>query len=193
MVDYRRLSPAEASAAAVELRAVYAEVFSLPPYNEGPEMADELLGRLAEESKLPGFSLVAVYESGRLLGFAYGYTMPAGKWWNGTDRPVPEGVKAADKFAVMEWAVVADRRGKGIGRRLLGELLAGRRERYATLTVNPAADARAIYERWGWRQVALTRPGKMPGMAVMLAELPGSTEMHQAWVGWSRLPKPCES
>ena len=28
------------------------------------------------------------------------------------------------------------------------------------------------YDRWGWRQVASTRPGRMPGMAVMLLELP---------------------
>lgn len=183
VVDYRRLSPAEVNAAAVGVRAVYAEVFSLPPYNEGPEMADEFLGRLAEESKRPGFGLVAAYDGGRLLGFAYGYTMPAGKWWHGTDCPAPDKVKTADKFAVIEWAVLPDQRGAGIGRRLLDELLADRRVRYATLAVNPAADARAIYERWGWRQVASTRPGKMPGMAVMLLELPGSTETHEAWAG----------
>jgi len=50
-VEYRRVSPAEVSERAVELRAVYAEVFSLPPYNEGPELADEFLDLLAEESK----------------------------------------------------------------------------------------------------------------------------------------------
>ena len=82
-VEYRWMSPAEASERGVELRAVYAEVFSLPPYNEGPEMADEFLDRLAEESKRPGFSLVAACGCGRphgLVGFAYGYTMPAGEW-----------------------------------------------------------------------------------------------------------------
>src|SRR5207302_9230411 len=42
-----------------------------------------------------------------------------------------------------------------------------RREAWATLTVVPAADARAIYDRWGWRQVASTWPGRMPGMAVI--------------------------
>jgi hypothetical protein len=93
--------PAEARERAVELRPVYAEVFSLPPYNEGPELADEFLDRLAEESKLPGFSLVAACGGARppgLVGFAYGYTMLAGEWWDGTDRPAPEEVKAADKL-----------------------------------------------------------------------------------------------
>ena len=85
-------------------------------------------------------------------------------------------MKAADKLAVIEWAVLPDRRGAGVGRRLLDELLAGRREQWATLTVVPAADASVIYDRWGWRQVASTRPGRMPGMAVMLLELPGPAE-----------------
>ena len=175
-VECRYVSPAEVSERVVELRAVYAEVFSLPPYNEGPELADEFLDQLAAESKRPGFSLVAACGGGRLLGFAYGYTMPAGEWWDGTDRPAPEEVKAADKLAVIEWAVLPDRRGAGVGRRLLDELLAGRREQWATLTVVPAAAARAIYDRWGWRQVASTRPGRMPGMAVMLLELPAAAE-----------------
>jgi hypothetical protein len=147
-VEYRRMSPVEVSERAVELRAVYAEVFSLPPYNEGPELADEFVDRLAEDSRRPGFSLVAACGGGKLLGFAYGSTMPAGEWWDGTDGPAPEEAKAADKLAVIEWAVLPDRRG-----------------------------ARAVYERWGWRQVGSTRPGKMPGMAVMLLEFPGSAEL----------------
>jgi hypothetical protein len=108
------------------------------------------------------------------VGFAYGYTMPAGRWWDGTDRPAPQELEAADKLAVIEWAVLPARRGAGIGRRLLDALLAGRREPWATLTVNPAADARAVYERWGWQQVASTRPGRMPAMDVLALELPGS-------------------
>ena len=193
-VEYRCMSPVEVSEGAVELRAVYAEVFSLPPYNEGPELADEFLERLAEDSRRPGFSLVAACGGGKLLGFAYGYTMPAGEWWDGTDRPAPEQVQAADKLAVIEWAVLPDRRRAGIGRRLLGGLLAGRRERWATLTVVPAADARAVYDRWGWRQVGSTRPGKMPGMAVMLLEFPGSADLSPVLPklspGAGRTPQP---
>lgn len=171
MPDYRHVSPAEVGAVAEELRGVYAAVFSQPPYDEGPEMVDKFVGWLAEESKRPGFSLLAAYDGPTALGFAYGYTMPAGEWWHRTNRPAPEGIREADKFAVMEWAVLPDRRGAGIGRRLLEGLLIKRRERYATLTVNAAAEARAIYGRWGWQQVASTKPGKMPGMAVMLLDL----------------------
>jgi GNAT superfamily N-acetyltransferase len=171
MTDYLHLPPAEAVSRVDRLRETYAVVFSLPPYNEGPEMADKFVDWVKEESRHSGFDLVAAYVDGRLIGFAYGYTTPAGEWWRGTDRPAPEHVKAADKFAVMEWAVLPDHRGTGIGRRLLDELLADRYERYAALTVNPAAEARTLYERWGWEHVGSTKPGKMPGMDVMLRSL----------------------
>jgi ribosomal protein S18 acetylase RimI-like enzyme len=171
-ISYGHMDSAEAVTRVGELREIYAAVFSLPPYNEGSEMAEKFVGWMHEESQHPGFDLVAAYADGRLVGFAYGYTMPAGEWWHRTDRPAPEGVKAADKFAVMEWAVLPDQRGNGIGRRLLDELLHDRPEPYAVLTVNPKAEARAMYERWGWRHVASTKPSKMPGMDVMLRELP---------------------
>jgi ribosomal protein S18 acetylase RimI-like enzyme len=171
MVSYVHLNAAEALANVAELRGVYLAVFSLPPYDEGPEIGDKFVGWISDESKLAGFSLVAAYDEDRLVGFAYGYTQPPGEWWRNTDQPAPEQVKAAEKFAVMEWAVLPDQRGKGIGRRLLDELLADRREPYATLTVNPAAEARTIYEQWGWQYVASTRPGNMPGMDVMVREL----------------------
>jgi GNAT superfamily N-acetyltransferase len=105
------------------------------------------------------------------LALPNGYTQPPGEWWRGTDNPAPESIKAREKLAVMEWAVLPDQRGSGVGRRLLDELLTNRSEPYATLTVNPAANARIIYEHWGWRHVASTRPDKMPGMDVMVREL----------------------
>jgi ribosomal protein S18 acetylase RimI-like enzyme len=171
MIRYMHMGSAEAVARVGQLREVYAAVFSLPPYNEAPEMADKFVGWIHEESGHAGFDLVAALDADRLVGFAYGYTMPAGDWWHGTDRPTPEHLKAAEKFAVMEWAVLPEQRGKGIGRRLMDELLTGRREPYATLTVNPSAEARALYGRWGWRYLASTRPGKMPGMDVMALDL----------------------
>jgi GNAT superfamily N-acetyltransferase len=173
MTEYVHMSPTEAIAHILELRDVYAAVFSLPPYNEGPEMADKFVGWVQEESQHAGFDLIVAYEADRLVGFAYGYTMPPGEWWHGVDRPAPEHIKAAAKFAVMEWAVLPGRRGKGNGRRLMDDLLTNRQEPYATLTVNPAAIARTLYERWGWRYVASTRPAKMPGMDVMVLELTG--------------------
>lgn len=171
MVEYRTIDPIEANVRIRELQDVYQAVFSAPPYSEGPEMVDRFAEWIAEESKALGFQMNIALCSDQMVGFAYGYVKPAGKWWRGADRPVSKEVKSADKFAVMEWAVIPDERGQGIGRQLLENLLAGREEPYATLMVNPAADARTIYERWGWRHVASTKPGKKPGMDIMLREL----------------------
>jgi hypothetical protein len=46
-------------------------------------------------------------------------------------------------------------------------LLAGRPEPWAVLAANPAALARRIYQRWGWRPLGPTRPAGMPAMEVL--------------------------
>lgn len=174
MTTYRHLTAREARAHVPALQSVYAAVFSQPPYNEGPEMVGRFAGWVRDESTRPGFDMVIAEDGGQLIGFAYGWLMPAGDWWRRTDRHPPDGVRGADKFAVMEWAVLPDHRGRGTGRQLMDELLRDRRERWATLTVNPAADARVLYERWGWARVGATRGGKMPPMDVMLLRLGNS-------------------
>jgi GNAT superfamily N-acetyltransferase len=171
VIEYRHLDPAEANARIEQFKAIYAAVFSQPPYNEGPEMHDRFVGWVRDESTEPGFDFVEAVEYGVSVGFAYGYRQPAGKWWRGADKPAPAEVKTGPTFAVMDWAVLPDRRGKGIGRALMDELLGGRTEPYAVLTVNPAAEARAVYERWGWRHVASTKPDGSPGMDMMLLKL----------------------
>jgi ribosomal protein S18 acetylase RimI-like enzyme len=130
-------------------------------------MAERFVGWLHDEAVLPGFDLVEAYDGDRLVGFAYGNTMAAGDWWGHAEDDGPADVRAAEKLVVQEWAVHPDARGAGIGHRLMTELLAGRREPWATLTVNPDATARGIYERMGWRQVGRTRAGRQSGMDIL--------------------------
>jgi len=170
-VEYRHLTAAEANSRVGEFKAIYAAVFSQPPYNEGPEMAGKFVSWVRDESTEPGFDFIQAVDDGEVVGFAYGYQQPAGKWWRGADKPAPADVKTGPTFAVMEWAVLPNRRGQGIGRTLMDELLAGRTEPYAVLTVNPAADARRLYEQLGWQHVASTKPGNSSGMHVMLLRL----------------------
>lgn len=89
----------------------------------------------------------------RLVGFAFGLTFPAGRWWSGNPTLPPPEILDQPKFAVIELDVDAVWQGRGIGRRLLDELLASRSEPYAILTAIPNAPARQMYERWGWVQV----------------------------------------
>lgn len=171
MIEYQNVAPVEANARVDELQDVYQAVFSLPPYCEGPELVGRFAGWIAEESAVSGFKMIIATLDGRIVGFCYGYVKPAGVWWRGADRAASKEIRDAEKFAIMEWAVIPEMRGKGIGGRLLDDLLANRFEPYATLMVNPAAEARAIYENWGWRHVASTKAGKMPSMDIMLKRL----------------------
>jgi GNAT superfamily N-acetyltransferase len=168
MASCQHHRPAEAMTQVAALRSIYAVVFREPPYNEGLDMPDQFVAWLTREAELPGFDLVTARRGDEAIGFAYGFTMPAGQWWRNTDEPAPEAIRNAEKFAVMEWAVLPDHRGRGVGRSLMDDLLASRPEPWATLTVNPAAHAESIYLRWGWQRVATTRAGKMPAMNVLV-------------------------
>ncbi|WP_433534876.1 GNAT family N-acetyltransferase [Micromonospora sp. CA-249363] len=135
------------------LVCLYAVVYAEPPYAEGPEQVAGFADGLPDESRRPGFTLVVAEDADALVGAAYGWTMPAGRWWRRADAEPPADLRAADKFAVLEWIVHPERRGAGIGAELIRRLLDGRPERWATLSSNPAAPARIIYQRAGWQWV----------------------------------------
>jgi GNAT superfamily N-acetyltransferase len=85
-------------------------------------------------------------------------------------RPARE-VLDAKKFAVIDLAVRRDFQGKGIGKRLLGELLSGRTETFATLAATPGSMAHAMYIRWGWHTAGVFETP--PVMDAMLIALKG--------------------
>ncbi|MFF4874738.1 GNAT family N-acetyltransferase [Micromonospora sp. NPDC000668] len=151
---------------------LYALVYAEPPYEEGPEQVSRFADGLPAEATRPGFTLVAAEDDGRLIGAAYGWTMPAGRWWLRSDQDPPADVLVADKLAVMEWIVTPERRGDGVGSGLMVRLLGGRPERYATLASDPRAAARRIYERAGWRQVARSPLPDGTPMDLLLLDLP---------------------
>jgi predicted N-acetyltransferase YhbS len=159
VVDYRHLTPDEASSRIGQFKAVYAAVFCLPPYNETPEAADAFAAGVADELTQPGFDFVAAVEYGVVVGFVYGHQQAAGAWLPDADGPAPDEVLSGPTFAVRKWAVLPDRRGAGVGRRLMDELLDGRDEGYAVTVVHPEAGARDLYQQWGWSSVASTGAG----------------------------------
>jgi len=150
---------------------LYQQVYAEPPYEETTDDAISFGRRLTEEAQRPGFSLVAAVEDDNVIGFAHGYTFGPDQWWKAADATPPE-VHTLPKFAIMELVVRKDHRGQGIASALMRALLASRTEAYATLCTNPAAPARAIYQAWGWQQVAQTpqRP-TFPGMDVLVLPL----------------------
>ena len=138
-----------------EVERVYAEAF--PRYDLG-----DYRSRMRRQVPAPGFEAVTARAGGELIGFAYGLPLTGSTWWDGLDPAPPDGFTAEDgarTFAVIDLAVRREHRGSGLGRRLMGELLAGRTEQRATLaTAADEAAIRRMYERWGW-----TRVGRVPG------------------------------
>ncbi len=164
--------PAVAAAQVDAIADLYAAAFAEPPYNEGPEHVRQFRERFPDETRRPGFTLVRAADGDRLDGMAYGWTMPAGRWWARATTAPPAYLLDVDKFAVMEWAVRPDLRGHGIGRRLLDHLLAGRPEPWATLSANPAAPAHGVYRRWGWQPAGSTEPRELfPSQEILVHRL----------------------
>lgn len=164
-----------AAAAGAGLLHLYTEVYAEAPYLEGPEQAARFAEQLPRLWTAPGFTLVrATDPAGDLVGVTYGFTMSPGEWFPDSS-PAPAGILGGPKFMVMEWMVERRSRRRGIGRRLLADLLRDRREPWAALMANPAAPARDIYLRLGWRSIGTSSPPLFPPMDVLALQLSGGT------------------
>jgi GNAT superfamily N-acetyltransferase len=143
-----------------EIAGLYEVVYAEPPYNGGPLFSRmRFLERTNEQKTAPGFTLVTARAGDDLVGFSFGFTFGAGRWWGGTIRPQPAAeVLAPEKFAVIELVVAKPWRGRGLSSALMTMVLSDRPERYATLLSEPEAPARRIYEHWGWRHATDVRP-----------------------------------
>ncbi|QFG22355.1 GNAT family N-acetyltransferase [Actinomadura sp. WMMB 499] len=157
-MDLAHLTGTEAQQRLGEIEPLYAEAF--------PESdLDDYRWRMRRQMASPGFEAVTARQAAALTGFVYGLPLPAGTtWWDGLEPAAPAGFTTetgARTFAVIDLAVRRTHRGRGLGRRLLDELLAGRTEERATLATAPHEQAnQEMYRRWGWRQV-----GRVPGGA----------------------------
>jgi ribosomal protein S18 acetylase RimI-like enzyme len=156
---------------------VYAEVyadrlddpfFSLPRYWE----------RLERYASRDGFSLVSGHLDDELIGYALGFTLPAGsRWWSGLCTDVDPRLLVEDgqrTFGLAEIMVREGWRRRGYARALHDVLLSGRQEERATLLVRPDnLAARAAYLAWGWHKLGELQPfDDAPVYDAMVRELP---------------------
>ncbi|MCG5214348.1 GNAT family N-acetyltransferase [Streptosporangium sp. KLBMP 9127] len=151
----------------------YEEIYAEPPYNAGPLFTrGRFLERTRAQVHRPGFELVSAEDRETLAGFAFGFVMDVGRWWGGESTALPAEVADIAKLAVIELILRKPYRGQGIGKQLLGELLTGRAEPYATLLSHPEAPAHSLYERWGWRVSGTCQPAPdAPVMDIMVIGL----------------------
>jgi ribosomal protein S18 acetylase RimI-like enzyme len=137
---------------------LYDEVFSAQPFHWTDDESEHHRRMLTSLLTEPTFGLVTAEADGQLVGFAYGYTLPPDtRWWQGFQKPLPAELtmeREGRTFALIDLAVQQKGRGRGVGRRLVNTLLAGREEERATLCVQPpATDAQRFYHRLGWQRV----------------------------------------
>jgi GNAT superfamily N-acetyltransferase len=149
----------EARSLADVVSGLYQAVFSLPPFDgDAAEFASQR-SYYPPMTERQGFRLTTAWAGDEHIGFGYGFLLPAGtRWWAGLAEPVSEDFAWEDgnrTFALIDFGVLPAWRGRGVGRAIHHELLAGSGARRATLSVQPkAVETQEIYRRWGWRQVS---------------------------------------
>jgi Acetyltransferase (GNAT) family len=121
--------------------------------------------QLAGHMQAPAWELVTADLDGELVGFAYGFALPATTaWWRQLVTKVPMGFTDEDghrTLAIGQMVVRAPWRGEHVGRPLHDTLLSGRCEERATVQVEPEnGPAQAAYAAWGWRAVAQLRAAR---------------------------------
>lgn len=143
-----------------EITATYLAAFAEPPYSNDTDAVRRIfMSRLTGRAEAAGFDLVtARTHAGALVGFAQG--APMGDWWPDALQPPPAQVVAASRFYVSKLGVLPAHRRRGLARRLMDALLAGRPEQVAVLLADPDAIAHGMYGRWGWTAVG---PVPAPG------------------------------
>ena len=162
-----------------DLVAVYREAF-LEVFEDDPERAEaERRPTIERHLRTGGVRGVAAVERECLLGFGYGYHGAPGQWWHDVVRSALDPAEAdrwlGDCFEVVELHVRPRAQGRGLGRRLLHELLATATERTSALSAldDPELPARRLYAAEGFRPLltGFRFPGGTKPFAVLVRDL----------------------
>jgi len=153
--------------------ATYRAAFDGPPYGDDVAGSESFAAHLRYHSLRSGFRFFAARctgeectDSGRLVGFTYGYTGGPGLWWfdlvSTAIDPQIYNAWMTHYFEVVEMAACPDYQGQGLGGGLLDRLLKGLPHHTAVLsTIQYETKALLFYRRRGW--VTLLRDFYFPG------------------------------
>jgi ribosomal protein S18 acetylase RimI-like enzyme len=172
-------SAAELRERVEDAMVVYETAMAYPP-GTGVQRA----GYAVAHTRLAGFQAVtAVDETGRLVGFGYGYATRVGQWWHDQVRVAIGSELAArwlvNGFELCELHVLPDYQGRGIGRDIL-VTLADLVDQRRMLLSTPEGPTRAwrLYIALGFLPLARQYrfPGDVRPFAILGAHLPLSAQ-----------------
>lgn len=107
----------------------------------------QILGHLKHE----GFTLVAAYKSGSMVGFGYAFPCTPAYWYGDLLPQIPAHVRAGRLMGLCELAVTPARQSQGIGSRLHAALLKAINPEWSSLLVRPDnTGGRGLYDRLGY-------------------------------------------
>ncbi|MFF2650402.1 GNAT family N-acetyltransferase [Streptomyces sp. NPDC058045] len=179
-VTYECFEGQEAAGQLDTFIAAYEEVYEEPPYREGPSDVAEFIAHYQVHARRAGMRLVIAWDGDEVVGFTYGYLLPAdSSWWANVQEDLPEHFTREDgrrTWVILELAVRKQWRRLGIATALHSRLLEGLDIERVTLTVRPEPEAKAAqsaYVNWGYREVGLTHPWEeAPFYTAMVFDLP---------------------
>jgi ribosomal protein S18 acetylase RimI-like enzyme len=158
---------------------------------------------MERHARNPGFRALAVSsgDPARIVAFTYGFHGVGGQWWHDVVRAAiaaGSGTAVASEWldSVMEIAEVhvhPEFQARGIGRRMVLALTAGRSEQTAVLSTRDAqTPARKLYYSLGFSDLLtdFLFPGGGPAYAVMGAALPLAGQANAASQADAAGPRP---
>jgi ribosomal protein S18 acetylase RimI-like enzyme len=176
------LTAQEAEAIKDRLVEVYRSAFAAPPYGVDEGEVASFATKLVRHVRREGFRCCVAQDSstGRIIGFAYGYTSRPGQWWRDivAEAMDPQSRERwlSDAFEFVELGVMPEFQGKGIGGRLHDALLDRLPHRTAVLsTARQDTPAQRLYRHRGWLVIVpeLFFPGSELPYIIMGKELAG--------------------
>jgi GNAT superfamily N-acetyltransferase len=145
--------------------AAYEEIYAEPPYCEGPSDVAAFIEHFYAHTERAGMRLVLARHGDEVVGFTYGYLLPASSpWWSNVQEDLSEEFVREDgarTWVILELAVRQKWRRRGVAARLHDRLLDGLQVERVTLTVRPEPEAHAAqsaYAAWGYQQVGMSHP-----------------------------------
>lgn len=161
-----RMDGPTAASAEPAFRRVYAEAFAEPPYRESAADVALSFQRFRALARRPAFCAALARDTeGEPVGIAFGHPLEADTdWWDRLETPVTERMRREDgrrTFGLLELAVRAAWRGRGVAGRLHQSLVTAAPVERVVLNVHPDSDtALRVYRSWGYRKVGEGRPAE---------------------------------